>query len=263
MRISVILIGGVALAAAGPALAQDETAPAPLVSVSGGATLTSDYRFRGLSRSNEVPAVQGTITASHASGLYAGAWASTVDGGCDAATLLLTCHGGAEVDLYGGFSRIFDGVGVDAGITYYLYPGGARGARTDFFEPYASISYTLGPATAKAGLAYAWGGQGALDFATRRSDDSLYLYGEGSIGVPRTPFTLRAHVGRTDGALGRVNINPANDSYWDWSLTAEAVFRGRFRAGISYVDTSVTDALDFNDRLGRDATILGYVGVTF
>jgi len=261
MRVFMTLIGGLALATA-PASAQDETAPAPDLAVSGGATVISDYRFRGISRSDGDFAVQGTVNLNHASGFYAGAWASSIDGGCDGATPLLTCHGDAEVDLYGGFSKIIDGVGVDVGLLYYVFPGGKNGAQTDFFEPYASVSYTLGPASVKAGLAYAWDGQNALNF-TPGGGDSLYLYGEGSAGVPRTPFTLKAHVGRTDGSLGVVNFNPANDSYWDWSLTAEAVFAGRFRAGVSYVDTSVTNNFDFNARLARDATILGYIGVTF
>lgn len=261
MRFFVTFIGSLTLAAA-PAFAQDETAPAPDLAVSGGATVISDYRFRGLSRGGGDVAVQGTVNLNHASGFYAGVWASSIDGDCDGAAPLLTCRGDAEVDLYGGYSKIIDGVGIDVGLLYYLYPGGKNGARTDFFEPYASVSYTLGPASVKAGLAYTWGGQDALSF-TPGGGDSLYLYGEGSVGVPRTPFTLRAHVGRTDGSLGQVNINPANDSYWDWSLTAEAVFAGRFRGGVSYVDTSVTDNFDFNARLGRNATLVGYLGVTF
>src|SRR3546814_14373617 len=59
-----------------PALAQEEAA-GPLT-LSGGIAVTSDYRFRGISLSNEKVAVQPTLTVSHESGLYAGAWGSSL-----------------------------------------------------------------------------------------------------------------------------------------------------------------------------------------
>src|SRR5207249_5784510 len=42
--------------------------------VNGGATLVSDYRFRGISQTNKRFAVQGTFTLSHSSGFYATWW---------------------------------------------------------------------------------------------------------------------------------------------------------------------------------------------
>ena len=56
------------------------SAPASTLTISGGATLASQYRFRGISLSDENAAVQGTINVQHDSGAYAGAWASTLDG---------------------------------------------------------------------------------------------------------------------------------------------------------------------------------------
>src|SRR3546814_8410279 len=58
-----------------PALAQEEAA-GPLT-LSGGIAVTSDYRFRGISLSNEKVAVQPTLTVSHESGFYAGVWGSS------------------------------------------------------------------------------------------------------------------------------------------------------------------------------------------
>ena len=55
-----------------PAFAQ-ETAPPPPVTVSGSVALVSDYRFRGVSQSDEEAAIQGGITLTHESGFYAGA----------------------------------------------------------------------------------------------------------------------------------------------------------------------------------------------
>ena len=59
-----------------PAFAQDET---PAVTISGGATLVSDYRFRGISQTDKDFAVQGTFTVSHKSGFYATVWGSSID----------------------------------------------------------------------------------------------------------------------------------------------------------------------------------------
>lgn len=268
MRFSIpsgsLLLAPLALAAA-PASAQD-TAPPPTFKVSGGATVISDYRFRGLTQTNGDPAIQGTINVNHKSGFYVGTWASSIDGGNDGSTPLLTGYGGAEVDLYGGFTKTFSGVGVDVGFLYYYYPGGRKGLNTDFAEPYASLSYTIGPVAAKAGVAYAYGGQKGLDF-TRGNDDNLYTYVEGSVGIPTTPITLKAHGGRTKGALGLANFNANDDTYYDYSVTAEAV-GGPIKVGVSYVDTDITTRRvagigRYANKLGRGSTVLGYVGFAF
>ena len=48
--------------------------------VSGELDLMSDYRFRGVSRSDEDPAAQAGLTVRHESGLYAGARGTTLQG---------------------------------------------------------------------------------------------------------------------------------------------------------------------------------------
>ena len=68
-----------AMAAAAPAVAEDAPAPASDFTVTGGATLTSDYRFRGVSQTDKRFAVQGTIGVSHSSGFYVGTWGSSID----------------------------------------------------------------------------------------------------------------------------------------------------------------------------------------
>ena len=62
------------LATAGTAMAEGEW--------SGNVAMTSDYTWRGVSQSNEDPAIQGGF--DYANGLfYAGTWASNVDFGDD------------------------------------------------------------------------------------------------------------------------------------------------------------------------------------
>ena len=59
--------------------------------------LVSDYRFRAISQSFNEPAIQGGFDYSHASGFYAGTWASSVSDN------LYLNGAGIEWDFYGGF----------------------------------------------------------------------------------------------------------------------------------------------------------------
>ena len=62
------------------AAAQEPVVTPPDLTFSGGVSLVSQYRFRGLALSDEKPALQGTINLNHKSGPYAGLWASSTDG---------------------------------------------------------------------------------------------------------------------------------------------------------------------------------------
>ncbi|MDZ4094220.1 MAG: TorF family putative porin, partial [Paracoccaceae bacterium] len=81
------------------------------VTVSGGLSLTSRYISDGLTNSADNPALQGYVELE-ASGFYAGAWASNVDGfGED-----------SELDLYFGYRGEFgQGISYDIGYARYLY----------------------------------------------------------------------------------------------------------------------------------------------
>ncbi len=255
MRFYTPSLTALALAAtATPAFAQDTEIPEP-ITVSSTVTLTSDYRFRGLTQSDEGPAAQAGIVVKHESGFYIGGWASSISNDS------LPGYGEAETNLYGGFSKATDsGIGIDVGLLYYLYPDAATDVDTDFFEPYAALTYSLGPVNTKVGAAYAWGGQDGLDF-TGGKDDNLYLYADAAVGVPTTPFTLNAHVGRSEGALGLYNID-SNDVYWDWSAGVEWA-GGPFIGGVKYIDTDISNDFGFAQSLGRGSTVIGYVGFAF
>ena len=60
-----------------PAFAQDAEPKA--ITVSGSATIVSDYRFRGISQTDKDFALQGGMTVSHESGVYLSVWGSSVD----------------------------------------------------------------------------------------------------------------------------------------------------------------------------------------
>lgn len=212
-----------AAAGATPATAQDADMARAALTVTGGVTLASQYRFRGISLSDEQVALQGTINLSHESGFYAGVWGSSLDGFGELGGSNL------ELDLYAGYRRqIADGVTVDAGLLYYAYPG-SSGGDFEFFEPYANVSVTQGPVTGKVGIAWAPSQDGIGNNSNR------YLYTDLSLAIPRTPVTLTGHLGNSHG---QTTLTPSGD-YVDWSLGANVAWRN-LSLGVAYVDTNLS-----------------------
>ena len=148
------------LSALGLASAQTAT-PTPAVSaqtpsytLTGNLAVVSDYRFRGISQSYRLPAVQAGFDYTHASGFYLGNWNSSVSGNS------YNNGAGLETDLYGGyrFEPVKD-LNVDVGALYYVYPGAKLNAapgvpsdkKYDNAEIYAGV--TSGPFNAKVSYA--------------------------------------------------------------------------------------------------------------
>lgn len=236
-----------ALLAAAPALAQEEE---KLVTVTGSVGLVSDYRFRGVSQTDKEMGIQGGITLNHASGFYAGAWGSNLAG--------WGTFGGSntELDLFGGYKFTFgEGMALDAGLTWYMYPGGAN--KTDFAELYAKLSGAVGPVNLLGGVAYApkqealgrWYFSGA-SAATGVFDDpgdkedNLYIWADISSTIPDTPITLKGHIGYSEGNSGLgpngTSVAPTG-KYLDWLVGADfAVPSTPLTVGVAYVDTNIS-----------------------
>ena len=247
MRFTSLLCAGFVLGAvATPACAQD-TAPPPTFTVTGGATVVSDYRFRGISQTDRKVAVQGTATVTHKSGLYASFWGSSIDD-------YVANGSDQELDLIAGYSHSFsNGVKLDGGVLYYYYPGGGR-ANTDFFEPYVDVSATYGPVTGKVTANYAPKSR-ALSVGNGR-EDNLYLSGDLSTGIPNTPLGLSGHLGHTFGP----SYLSIGKGYTDWNLGATATFN-HIVVGLSYVDTDKTLLYDRRNLSGSG--VVASVGVSF
>ena len=224
---------------AAPALAQDDDAAASPFTVSGNVAMTSDYRFRGVSLSAGDFAIQGGVDLAHESGFYLGTWASSIQGG--------TPYGEVELDVYGGWTGdVAEGVTVDVGLLYYIYPTTddplGLDPDTDYFEPYASISTTIGPVGATLGAAYAW------DQDSLGGNDNLYIYTDGSLGVPSTPLSFTAHLGYTDGVLAPPLLaGTADDTGLDWSLGVSGTIYGGLSGSLSYVGVEGPSIDGFTD----------------
>jgi uncharacterized protein (TIGR02001 family) len=233
-----------------PALADEGDTKA--ITVNGGATLVTDYRFRGISQTDKDFAVQGSITVTHESGIYAGIWGSSVDD-------YIAAGADQEIDLIAGFKKTWGGTTVDVGGIYYYYPGAEKlipGYNSDFFEVYGSVAQTFGPATAKVSAFFA-PSQSALDYGFGK-EDNFYLSLGLSGGIPDTGVGLSASIGRT---FTRSFLS-GGIKYTDWSLGATYT-TGPVTFGVSYVDTSAPAILSPSGKNIYKGGVVGSVGVAF
>lgn len=243
------LLAGTALAAT-PALA-DDTDPPSEFTFSGGADLVTDYRFRGLSLSAGDAAIQGTVGVSHSSGFYVGIWGSSLEDS--------DLYGNMELDVYGGWSgALGSGFSADVGLLYYVYPNGHSMDPANVFEPYASLSYEFGPATATVGVNYAWT-QDSLG-----GMDNTYVHFELSSGIPGTPLTVDGHVGYTSGALSPNllttidDCHPNYDGGFDYSIGVSFAVTDNISIGAKYIGVDGVSIGDFSND-----TVVGTLSASF
>jgi uncharacterized protein (TIGR02001 family) len=191
----------------------DPTAPPAEWTVTGSATVASQYRYRGISQSDNRPVIQGAITVAHASGFYVATWGSSASQGNGPVDI-----GGTELDIYGGYTHALghSGIVIDSGLYGYVFAGMSK---LNFYEIYGSLSETLGPVTAKLGTAFA-PAQKVFDYnLSSAARDNLYVYGDVSAGIPRTPITLHSHLAHTGGGLDYAR------PYFDYSVGATAKWK--------------------------------------
>ena len=233
---------GMALAlTALPATAYAQEEEESSITISGGATVVSDYRFRGFSQSNEEAAIQGTFSISHESGLYLGTWGSSIG-----------FANGTEIDVFAGYStEVTPGLTADIGATLYLYPGTAD---SSIIEPYFSLSGDLGPASVKTGIAWAPGGQDSLG-----GDSGVYVYGDVGVGIPDTPITLKGHLGyaKSDSFLGGLDGEVLDYSVgvdFSWNVLT---------LGVAYVNTDAPKLGGYKESVGADGAVIFSLGASF
>ena len=212
-----------AMAMSVPAFAQEEATEeaAGPITLTGGAAVVSDYRFRGVSLSDKDFALQPYLTVKHESGLYAGIWASNIadNAGDD-----------LEVDLYAGFSG-GEELTYDIGATYYLYPGVSS---FNYVEFTGKLGSTIGPATVGVQLSY------VPSQDNTGNQDNIYYATNATIALPDSPISIVGSMGIEDGAFS------VGDEKVDWSLGLTAAVSG-FTLGASYVDTNRRSTFAFKD----------------
>ncbi|MGH8853733.1 MAG: TorF family putative porin [Telluria sp.] len=207
--------------AAGVARADESGAATEL---SFNAAVTSDYRYRGISQTRLQPALQGGADFVHkASGVYVGAWASTIKWTKDAGG-----DGSVELDIYAGKrGELAPSLGYDAGVLSYVYPSnglkhvpGFVSANTT--ELYGQLSY--GPALVK----YSHAVTDLFGFVDSKNSGYLDLAANLETGAG---LVVNLHAGRQ-----RIAHNGAA-SYTDWKIGVTRDF-GIVTAALAYIGTN-------------------------
>jgi uncharacterized protein (TIGR02001 family) len=218
--LSAALVGGLAL----PAHAQE---PAEL-GLSASAAFTTDYVFRGISQTDENPAVQASLDASYGI-FYLGMWGSNVDFGAGPAGQDLA---NLEIDYYGGIAPTWQGISFDIGGIYYTYPGAYDpGSEFDYFELKTGASYTFFEALT-LGVTNYWSPE---FFGETGTADALELAGEYAFTNKWWIFSPSV-----SALVGWQWIDDGTDyTYWNAGLTLG--FMDNWSADIRYWDTDLSD----------------------
>jgi uncharacterized protein (TIGR02001 family) len=218
----------------------------------GNVSLTSDYVFRGVSQSNQEPALQGGVDYSAESGAYIGAWGSSISWLSDLSTSAAPLSSSLELDVYGGYRGKFsEAVSYDIGALYYWYPGDfpAGFNSADTLEVYAGITVA---ASEKLSLGAKYSLAVTDLFGYVDSDGSGYLDLTANYAVA-DGWTIGAHAGRQ-----WIEGNDAFE-YTDWKLGVTKAFDNGFSVGLAYTGTDADDALytnPFGNKIADDTVAL-------
>ena len=235
-------VAALGFAGASQAAFADAPAPTPEFTITGSAAIVSQYRFRGISQSNNQPAVQASMTITHASGLYLSTWGSSTygdpNGYTDAGSHGSPVNpGGTEIDAYAGYSHVLgkSGITADGGLYGYIYPGNPV---TSYYEVYGDLSKSYGPIGVKVGINFAPGGQKGLDTAVTgsKTTHSAYKYFELTYSPAKLPaLTLHSHIAHTAGGFYYMGAK----QYVDYTVGAGYKWKS-LTFDVSAVGTNIT-----------------------
>ncbi|MGH8062043.1 MAG: TorF family putative porin [Pseudoxanthomonas sp.] len=212
-------------------LAQDadavvEEAESP---ISWSVAATSDYTFRGVSQTDEKPALQAGITYTAPIGFYAGVWASNVDFGDDT---------DAEVDTFIGYNTDLgdEFVNLDVMLNRYNYVGGSGSSDLAYNELLTKL--TLGGHVS-----------GTLTYTNdvyNSGEDGWYY---GISANADLPWDLNLA-----GSVGHGTFSGIVRDYTDYSVTLSKAW-GDFSVGLGYVGTDNDGDINFG-KLADDRAVL-------
>lgn len=232
--------------------------------LTGNLSLNTGYRFRGISQTWKLPALQGGFDYAHASGFYLGTWASNVSGNS------YNNGAGLELDLYGGWKfALSQDLTLDLGTLAYVYPGAklnsAPGVTTN--EKYTNVdvyaALTAGAFSAK--LSYA-----ATDYFGLNSTTAGYAYF--SSLSPRgaskgsTYLDLNYSLDLGDGATlglhaGHLSVRHYGElSYSDFKLSLAKEMAGLTWTGALVGTDAKRDFYQAGNAAGQNAKRLGNTG---
>lgn len=198
-------------------------------------TFLSQYRFRGVTQSDEDAAIQGSIDYCHDCGLYIGVWGSNVDFNDEDEAHM-------ELDIYAGFVYCYDCFELDLGVIGYFYPGSASSLDYDYIELMMALTYSFRELFSLTG---------SLNYSPDNFGSSGHaLYSKVAVEVPLIcNFALCGHMGYQSIEDNDVFGLP---DYYDWG--AALSFRIQcLTLKLEYVDTDLSTA---ESASGSDAALI-------
>jgi len=253
------LFAGSAMAQTPPPAAAPAPAPAPEpdFTFTGNVGLFSQYVFRGISQTNEKPAIQGGFDLGHKSGFYVGTWASNISWLSDANP---DVSAPIEWDFYGGYKWSLPADFVaDFGVLYYWYPGtypSGYSPKPDTTELYAALNWKM------LQVKYSYAVSDTFGFPN--SDGSYYIEGNLNWDV----------VDKVNDVIGKVTLighvgyqsyhSNSDFSYTDWKVGVSTEVWG-LTVGIFGTGTDGSSSL-YTNRFGKNIAgnqFVGFVQKTF
>jgi uncharacterized protein (TIGR02001 family) len=247
-----LLVAALASSFALPVMAADFT---PSSNVS----LVTNYLYRGISQTGARPAIQGGFDLAHGSGLYIGAWGSSISWLTDSPAVTGATSSQLELDTYFGYKGTASAVSYDVGFLRYNYPASytvtlpAGSAKADTNEIYGAATYSI--VTAK--VSYSLGDT----FGISKAKGSTYLDLSASYPIADTGITVGAHYGKQTfkGASADALKAAASDpTYSDYKLSVTKDFSG-YVLGLAYSNTNankVQYTSGTNKFLGKSTAVL-------
>ncbi|WP_455756842.1 TorF family putative porin [Sulfurimonas sp.] len=231
----------VAALLAGTSLVADMTSD---VEVSANVALTSHYVWRGMSQSDNLPAVQGGIDLGY-KGAYVGVWGSNVD--------FDNTETSTEFDIYAGYAGEISGISYDIGAIQYMYPGDTK--NLNFAEAYLGLGYDFEVLSVSAQYSL-----GIDADATGTSDFGDTIEVGVSVPLP-AEITFDATYGEyndKDTASGG-NTNNFGDFY---SVSLSKSF-GKFDLSVAYTGMDFDSSTGGRDGDGKEDYLVATIGTSF
>ena len=235
------------------AVAANPTGP-----ITANVTVVNDYRFRGISQSNFLPAIQGGFDYAHDSGFYIGNWNSSIawinnayaPGGSAAAASNANTNVNApiEMDFYAGLKKelIAEGFASDLGILQYYYP--TSGLPSNAYKPnttelYFAQNFTAGDVAGFAKISYSLTSYFATGTANPNSTGTVYPEFNFNWDTPwfDKKFDISGHIGYTNYAgttAGSATNNGSTYNYTDWKIGGSYDLGSGLALSAYYVGTS-------------------------
>jgi uncharacterized protein (TIGR02001 family) len=228
------MLGALAL----PAQADDKK-----LTLSATTAFTTDYIFRGVSNSDENPAVQPEVDLYYGI-FYMGMWGSNTDFG-----------DGVEIDYYAGITPAWGPITFNFAALAYTFPG-ANGA-SDYFEAKAAASWT--------------GGNWTLAVADYWSPDFFQAFGEsnaieGSVAYAFGGKIFNFFSPTVSGLVGFQSYDEVSPDYTYWNGGLTLGFLEHWSVDVRYWDTDLTDAgcvINSGGRSNCDERVVGTLKAVF